>query len=154
MCCEQDTSDIKTSSLEISNCLNSVLVKSLASLKFSSPMLAEASRTIAKSIFLAHLSRVAVKSYIYVMSKEIKTSSKSVGVLQVLLSDLFCRFLWDLTEIPNSRQNCSKNRMVCKNAVTRVSITSNYHGYKALKKCTKKTLSKRHLISFNRLLIN
>lgn len=154
MCCEQDTSDIKTSSLEISNCLNSVLVKSLASLKFSSPMLAEASRMIAKSIFLAHLSRVAVKSYIYVMSKETKTSPKSVGVLQVLLSDLFRRFLWDLQDIPNSRQICSKNEMVSKNAVTRVPITSNYHGYKALKKCSKKILLKRHLISFNRLLIN
>ena len=59
-----------------------------------------------------------------------------------------------LTRYSKFALNCSKNRMVCKNAVTRVSITSNYHGYKALKKCTKKTLSKRHQVSFNRLLIN
>ena len=52
---------------------------------------------------------------VYIMIKETKTSSKSEGVLQVLLNDL-----WDLHDILNSRQNCSKNKLVSKAALKRV----------------------------------
>ena len=54
--CEYDTIDTRELSGDILNLLKSVLAKSLARLKVSSSILAEASRIIAKSIFLPHVS--------------------------------------------------------------------------------------------------
>ena len=54
--CEYATIDTRVLSGDIVNLLKSVLAKSLARLKVSSSMLADASRTIAKSIFLLHVS--------------------------------------------------------------------------------------------------
>ena len=59
--CEYDTTDTRELSGDILNLLKSVLAKSLARLKVSSSILAEASRIIAKSIFLLHISVFPVK---------------------------------------------------------------------------------------------
>ena len=53
--CEYATIDTRELSGDIVNRLKSVLAKSLARLKLSSSILADASRIMAKSIFLPHV---------------------------------------------------------------------------------------------------
>ena len=61
MYCEYDTKDTRVLSLLSENRLETALENCFAKLKFSLETLAEASKTIAKSIFFSHFSIIPVQ---------------------------------------------------------------------------------------------